>query len=367
MKKKLVDIIVGARPNFIKVAPLFSLLKNDKKYSQYFNYRLIHTGQHYSKFMSDDFFKQLNIPKPNCNFNISSGSNLKQISQIILCYEKLLKKRKSDLCVVVGDVNSTLACSLAAKQMNIRIAHIEAGLRSKDLSMPEEINRIITDSVSDIFFTTSKFANKNLLDEGVHKKKIFFVGNIMIDTLMAYSNQLSEPKIWSKFDLKKKNYLLLTLHRPSNVDKQIYLEKILSKISKSLLLDKIIFPVHPRTKKIIKKINNFPKNIILIDPLPYLEFSYLLKHSLCTITDSGGITEEATVYKVPCLTMRNSTERPETILTGSNELVGKNIDKISDHLSKIKKNKWKKSRVPTKWDGKTSHRILHILMKEMNI
>lgn len=348
-----IDIIVGARPNFIKVAPLIHRLKkNNKKIS----YRLIHTGQHYDDSMSNNFFKDLSIPKPNHNLNCKSGSQSEQTAKIMIAYERILLKKKCDLCIVVGDVNSTMACAIAAKKIGIKVAHIESGLRSKDLKMPEEINRIITDSISDYFFTTSRSASNNLIREGKDRKKIFFVGNLMIDSLFLYKNLLKKSEKIEKL-IDKNRYIVLTIHRVENVNNFKSLLQIISIISSSVKDNKIIFPVHPRIKKDIDKLKNKFSNIIFVQPQPYLNFIYLIKNAFAIVTDSGGITEEASILNVPCITLRNSTERPETILKGTNELVGVNEKKIKRNLKKIIDNKWKKSKKIEKWDGKTSERI----------
>ena len=348
-----IDIIVGARPNFIKIAPLIHRLKkNNKKIS----YRLIHTGQHYDDSMSNNFFKDLSIPKPNHNLNCKSGSQSEQTAKIMIAYEKILLKKKSDLCIVVGDVNSTMACAIAAKKTGIKVAHIESGLRSKDLKMPEEINRIITDSISDYFFTTSRSASNNLIREGKDRNKIFFVGNLMIDSLYLYKNLLKKSEKIEKL-IDKNRYIVLTIHRVENVNNFKSLLQIISIISNSVKDNKIIFPVHPRIKKDINRLKNKFTNIIFVQPQPYLNFIYLIKNAFAIVTDSGGITEEASILNIPCLTLRNSTERPETILKGTNELVGVNEKKIKDNLKKIINNKWKKSKKIEKWDGKTSERI----------
>lgn len=348
-----IDIIVGARPNFIKIAPLIHRLKkNNNKIS----YRLIHTGQHYDDSMSNNFFKDLSIPKPNHNLNCKSGSQSEQTAKIMIAYEKILLKKKSDLCIVVGDVNSTMACAIAAKKIGIKVAHIESGLRSKDLKMPEEINRIITDSISDYFFTTSRSASNNLIREGKDRNKIFFVGNLMIDSLFLYKNLLKKSEKIEKL-IDKNRYIVLTIHRVENVNNFKSLLQIISIISNSVKDNKIIFPVHPRIKKDINRLKNKFTNIIFVQPQPYLNFIYLIKNAFAIVTDSGGITEEASILNIPCLTLRNSTERPETILKGTNELVGVNEKKIKDNLKKIIDNKWKKSKKIEKWDGKTSERI----------
>jgi UDP-N-acetylglucosamine 2-epimerase (non-hydrolysing) len=363
----LLDLIVGTRPNFIKVA---ALINEITKYNFYTNkkikFRLIHTGQHYSRKLSNNFFDDLQIPKPDFNINAGSGSQAKQKAHIMIGYEKILFKKKPDICIVVGDVNSTVSCAIVAKKMNVGLAHIEAGIRSNDRTMPEEINRILTDSITDYFFTTSMQANKNLIQEGVEAKKIYFVGNTMIDTLKNNLNKLKCPKIWDQFNLEKNKYILLTLHRPSNVDDHRYFKNILTEIKYACANDKIIFPIHPRSKKQIKLIKHLPKNIHLVSPQSYLEFIYLLKNCKAILTDSGGVSEEATILNIPCLTFRNSTERPETILEGTNHLIGSNLNNLNANIKKINKGLWKKGRMPNKWDGKTSKRILLDLIKIIN-
>tara|TARA_Y100001970_G_scaffold281852_1_gene393488 strand:- start:25301 stop:26392 length:1092 start_codon:yes stop_codon:yes gene_type:complete len=351
-----VDLIAGARPNFIKIASIVSAF--DKNDHNKINYRLIHTGQHYDNQMSSSFFKQLEIPSPDINLGVGSGSQADQAGRIMYEYEKvILTDGAADLCIVVGDVNSTMACAITSKKMNVKVAHIEAGIRSGDLTMPEEINRIVTDSISDYFFTTSEYANKNLLEMGVSAKKIYFVGNTMIDTLLKNKNNFIKPSFWEEYNLINNRYFVLTMHRPSNVDDLNNFKNILKMIAYSLNDLTVIFPVHPRTLKILKNIKNIPKNLICVEPQTYLEFNYLVKNSLGVITDSGGITEEATVFGVPCLTMRDSTERPETIEVGTNYLVGSNPDNIDEPIKMIISNAWKKGSIPKKWDGMTGKRI----------
>ncbi len=353
-----IDLIVGARPNFMKIASLIPALEKNK-----INYRLVHTGQHYDKQMSQQFFDQLNIPKPDINLECGSGSQARQTANIMIAYENLLVDKPSKLCIVVGDVNSTMACSIVAKKLLIPVAHIEAGIRSSDMEMPEEINRIVTDSISDWFFTTSRSAAKNLKSIGVEKDKIFFVGNTMIDTLLSNLSRLKKPKFWNKLKLNSNNYIVLTLHRPSNVDKSIIFTKIIKSICQNTNNIPLIFPIHPRSKKSLKNIEDISKNLFLVEPQPYLEFNYLVKNSLAVITDSGGITEETTVLGIPCITIRDTTERPETVELGTNELVGINAEQIKLTLNRLMNNKWKKGSIPEKWDGKSCERIVKILQK----
>ena len=359
--KKFIDIIAGARPNFMKIAPIINKITSEK--STKFGYRLIHTGQHFDKNLSETFFEQLKIPKPNVNLDVKGGTHAEQTARIIVEYEKYILSNKvlPNLCLVVGDVNSTMACAIVAKKLNIKVAHVEAGIRSFDLEMPEEINRMVTDSISDYFFTTSEIANSNLIKEGHSPEKILFVGNTMIDTLVKNYNSFKKPIEWEQNNLKKQNYFLMTLHRPSNVDDPKKLNKILSTISKVSKNCKVIFPVHPRTKKSLNKLNLDEKNLITIIPLIYLEFNYLVKNSLGVITDSGGITEETSFMNIPCITLRDSTERPETITLGTNELVQNDFLKIENCLKKIINGKWKQSKKIPLWDGNTSSRIIENL------
>ncbi len=353
----IVDIIAGTRPNFVKIA---SLINAKRKHRANFQIRLIHTGQHYDKKLSDVFFKELGIPLPDINLNVGSSSQASQVGQIMIKYEEVVLKNPPNLCVVVGDVNSTMACAITAKKMNIPVVHIEAGIRSNDLSMPEEINRIVTDSISDYFFTTSKFANENLHNIGVDKNNIFFVGNTMIDTLYSNLDNFKKPSFYDDYNLNN-NFLVLTMHRPANVDNIVEFEKRIIEITSSAKHLKILFPVHPRTKKSLESIVDLPRKLLCVEPLPYLEFNYLVKNSLGVITDSGGITEEATVFGVPCITMRNNTERPETVEYGTNILVGSTPENLSKYIDKMIAKNWKKGKIPEKWDGKTGKRIIKTL------
>jgi len=344
---------VGTRPNFIKIAPL---LDEFKKYPK-FKPILVHTGQHYDYEMSEVFFKDLNIPKPDYNLGIGSGSHAEQTGKIIIEFEKVCLKEKPDLVVVVGDVNSTLAAALVAAKLGIKVAHIEAGLRSFDRAMPEEINRRLTDHISDFLFVTEPSGLKNLLNEGVARDKIFFTGDIMIDTLINAKNKIAKSKIIEKYNLKKNNYAVLTLHRPSNVDdkkKFVKLINILNKVDKRV---QTIFPVHPRTKK------QLPKNIgaFCIPPLGYLDFIALISRAKFVLTDSGGVQKETTFLKIPCLILRENTEQPITIIKGSSILCGTDKNKILNTVNQILSSKYKKSGIPKYWDGETAKRILKIL------
>lgn len=360
---KRVDIIVGARPNFVKAASILRAIREQKKLnSSCFDFRLIHTGQHYDKRMSDDFFEQLGIPDPDVNLGVGSGTQAQQTAAIMIGYEKLLLNNRSDICLVVGDVNSTMACALAAQKLGVKVAHVEAGIRSLDWTMPEEINRLVTDAISNWYFTTSRSASDNLLKSGVSGKNIYFVGNTMIDTLLENMPRFCPPNCWGDLGLKSTEYLVLTLHRPSNVDDPESLIKILDSIKAATRGLPIIFPVHPRTKEAIMNLK-LPENIHVIDSQPYLQFNYLVKHAKAVITDSGGITEEATIMGIPCLTMRNSTERPETIEIGSNVLVGQAPGMLKYMLDKLFIGQWKTGGVPEKWDGRAGERIVQELQR----
>ena len=352
----LIDVIAGARPNFIKIAPIIEAIKAKKTSGYDMDYRLVHTGQHYDKKMSGDFFDQLGIPSPDVNLEVGSGTQAEQTGRIMMGYEALLLKQLCDLCIVVGDVTSTMACSIAAKKVgNIKVAHVEGGIRSGDWTMPEEINRIVTDAITDYFFTTSAVANANLSKAGVRNEQVFFVGNTMIDTLYKQMPNFRKPEFWDELHLQDKGYIVMTLHRPNNVDDQHGLMELIHEIVNAAHGIPVIFPVHPRTKKMLDE--QLPAGLHTIDPLGYLEFNYLVQHSKAVITDSGGITEETTVMGIPCMTLRNNTERPETCTIGTNELIGTNPKSIAPAFAQLLSGHWKKGGIPELWDGKTAHRI----------
>lgn len=357
-----ITIIAGARPNFIKIAPIIDAIKVSIKEGIDISYRLVHTGQHYDKNMSESFFQQLGIPVPDVNLECGGGTQAEQTANIMVKFEFELMENPTDLVVVVGDVTSTMACTIVAKKMNIKVAHVEAGIRSGDITMPEEINRIVTDSLTDYFFTTSRKANENLSKQGINNERIFFVGNTMIDTLMKQRSKFIQPEIWSLIGLEEKNYIVLTLHRPANVDGEYKLKELLEEIEKQSRGLNIIFPVHPRTAKKLTEIGFTSPNMYFVEPLSYLEFNYLVEKAKCIITDSGGITEETTVLGIPCITLRDSTERPETVAIGTNELIGTNPSAIAPHMDILFSGSWKKGGIPELWDGKTSTRIIEALI-----
>jgi UDP-N-acetylglucosamine 2-epimerase (non-hydrolysing) len=390
-----ITLIAGARPNFMKIAPIINAIKRLRAQGpglrangKSITYRLVHTGQHYDRNMSDTFFSQLNIPEPDVNLACGGGSQAEQTAAIMIAFEKELTANPSDLVMVVGDVTSTMACSIVAKKLNKKVAHVEAGIRSFDLSMPEEINRIVTDALADYFFTTTDLAGVNLKKTGVSDDRIFFVGNVMIDTLLANRHRFVKPHFWDDLKLTKGNYIVMTLHRPANVDNDIQLTALLTAIIESSRGIPVIFPVHPRTEKIITNLthrspltthhspltahrspltsHNSPltaPNLKLITPLGYLEFNYLVENAKAVITDSGGITEETTVLGIPCITLRNNTERPETVIIGTNELIGTNPSAIKPAMDKLFAGTWKKGGVPELWDGKAAERIVTKLME----
>jgi len=358
---KFIDIVAGTRPNFVKIAPLFHKFKSHKNYNKKFKIRIIHTGQHYDSEMSEVFFRDLRIPKPDVKFILEKSRPTSRVGEMIVKYDEFLNRtKKPDLVIVVGDVDSTIAISLAAKKNKILIAHVESGLRSNLEFMQEEINRRITDHLSSIFYVTTTGAKKNLIKEGINKDKIVHVGNIMIDSLNSFNKKIKEPLKIKKLKPNDK-YIVLTIHRDENTKIINSLIKVIHTRFKKF---KIIFPVHPRVKKIIYK--NKLDNFVFIKPQSYLKFIQLIKNSELVITDSGGISEETTIMQIPCLTLRSETERPETVKYGTNILVGNNYKVVRKNLSKkinlsprvdfLKKNQ--------KWDGKTSIRVVEDIEKK---
>ncbi len=359
-------LVVGARPNFMKMAPLyFEMVK-----AQPLEPLIVHTGQHYDYVMSQAFFEDLELPQPHHFLGTGSGSHAEQTARIMVEFEKVLLAEKPDLVVVFGDVNSTVACSLTAKKLLVPVAHVEAGLRSFDETMPEEINRRVTDTISDLLFTPSPDGDENLRHEGVAENKIQRVGNIMIDSLIGILNRINQDhqeQIVQRFGLTKRNYVLVTLHRPSNVDEREGLEQILRYLNKLAAQVPVVFPVHPRTRKNIEAFGieaSFRDAFHLVEPVRYREFLTLQNNARFVVTDSGGIQEEATYLKLPCLTLRPNTERPITITEGTNELV--DMDTIEEQSARILAGQWKQGQIPALWDGHTAERIVQVILDYTN-
>ena len=410
----LITLIAGARPNFMKIAPLIKAIQAANAAGKDIHYRLVHTGQHYDKNMSDTFFEELGIPMPDVNLGCGGGTQAEQTANIMVAFERDLMANPTDIVLVVGDVTSTMACSIVAKKLNTRVCHVEAGIRSWDLSMPEEINRMVTDSLADYMFTTSEVANKNLLLQGaslevkgerlevkgeengeadIHAsrliassphnlpvleeeqyafkrnvQRVWFVGNVMIDTLLANRARFRRPAVYDELGLQEKNYVVMTMHRPANVDEEQHLKALMEQIITKVHGLPIIFPIHPRTAKIFYNLwgneeqlaQLFP-NLHIVAPMGYLEFNYLVEHAKVVVTDSGGITEETTVMGVPCITLRDNTERPETCTIGTNRLIGTNPQAVKPALDALFAGEWQPGAIPPLWDGHTAERIVEIL------
>ena len=407
-----ITLIAGARPNFMKIAPLIKAIQAAEAAGNDIHYRLVHTGQHYDKNMSDTFFEELGIPVPDVNLGCGGGTQAEQTANIMMAFEKDLMQNPTDLVLVVGDVTSTMACSIVAKKLNTKVCHVEAGIRSWDQTMPEEINRMVTDALADYMFTTSEIANKNLLLQGAcleasqamgngqwemgeetncqspianslpaleeeqyafkrHVQRVWYVGNVMIDTLLANRSRFRRPAVYDTLGLEEKQYVVMTMHRPANVDEQEHLKALMEQIITNVHGLPIIFPIHPRTAKLFYQLwgdeeqlaKLFP-NLHIVDPMGYLEFNYLVEHAKVVVTDSGGITEETTVMGVPCITLRDNTERPETCTVGTNMLIGTRPEAIKPALDKLFAGEWKKGAIPALWDGHTAERIIEILLKK---
>lgn len=353
--------VVGARPNFMKVAPVIRALSAKQGVRQI----LVHTGQHYDVNMSDIFFKQLEIPTPDINLEVGSGSHAVQTAQIMMRFEETMLKAKPDIVLVYGDVNSTVAAALVCAKLCIKVGHVEAGLRSFDRTMPEEINRLMTDQVADALFTPSQDGDENLFREGIAKEKIHFVGNVMIDTLRRLLPGALDgwDSLRKSLQIREQKYALVTLHRPSNVDESATLLNIMNALCELSADIAIVFPIHPRTRQHLEKQGFKPHmpNLRITDPLGYLDFLALQNHAKLVITDSGGIQEETTVLSVPCLTVRENTERPVTATLGTNILVGRDIQKLKHEVSRILSNEIKKGVIPPLWDGNAGIRIADII------
>jgi len=386
-------LVCGARPNFMKIAPLLRAITKHNELNKPNKLNkldelpitpiLVHTGQHYDYEMSQAFFQDLELPEPDIYLGVGSGTHAEQTGKVMIELEKVLLEEKPDLVVVVGDVNSTLAAALAAAKLNIPVAHVEAGLRSYDRTMPEEINRLLTDQISDYLFTPSSDADENLKREGIPQDKIFLVGNVMVDSLLFNKAKADQSQILARLKLTEKGYALLTLHRPSNVDDKDRLTKIMSAISEISQRVPVVFPAHPRTRKKLREFDvNVPATVIpnpgelnkrsrfngrllIIPPLGYLDFLKLEMYAKFVMTDSGGIQEEATVLNVPCLTLRNSTERPITISRGTNVLVGKSPEKIIEEASKVLASNSQSPPQIELWDGMTAERIVAVFVNKM--
>ena len=415
-----ITLIAGARPNFMKVAPIIKAIKewneltNERLTNERLTnkrssiqYRLVHTGQHYDKNMSDTFFEELGIPAPDVNLGCGGGTQAEQTAAIMVAFEKELMAHPADIVLVVGDVTSTMACSIVAKKLNTKVCHVEAGIRSWDLTMPEEINRMVTDSLADYMFTTSEVANRNLVrlgaslqlppkgrrviaqnpspingedgkcDNKIHPSlqggagvgpKVWFVGNVMIDTLLANRSRFRKPEVWDELGLKEQEFIVMTMHRPANVDEENHLRAMMEQIIDNVHGLPVIFPIHPRTAKLFyglwgdeAELAKRLPNLHIVEPMGYLEFNYLVERAKAVVTDSGGITEETTVMGVPCITLRDNTERPETCTVGTNELIGTDPAAIKPALDKLFAGEWKKGAIPELWDGHTAARIIEIL------
>jgi UDP-N-acetylglucosamine 2-epimerase (non-hydrolysing) len=408
-----ITLIAGARPNFMKIAPLIKAIQAAEAAGNDIHYRLVHTGQHYDKNMSDTFFEELGIPMPDVNLGCGGGTQAEQTANIMVAFEQDLMANPTDLVLVVGDVTSTMACSIVAKKLNTRVCHVEAGIRSWDLTMPEEINRMVTDALADYMFTTSEIANKNLLLQGACLEasqamgngqwemgeetnrqspianslpaleeeqyafkrlvqRVWYVGNVMIDTLLANRERFRKPEVYDALGLEEKQYVVMTMHRPANVDEEAHLKALMEQIITNVHGLPIIFPIHPRTAKLFYQLwgneeqlaQLFP-NLHIVDPMGYLEFNYLVERAKAVVTDSGGITEETTVMGVPCITLRDNTERPETCTIGTNMLIGTRPEAIKPALDKLFAGEWKQGAIPALWDGHTAERIVKILLENL--
>ena len=353
--------VVGARPNFVKIAPILAELRE----YPYFATSLVHTGQHYDAQMSDSFFANLDIPKPDVNLNVKAGGAVAQMAEIMTRFEAVLTGRRPDMVLVVGDVTSTVAAALTAVKLGFPVAHVEAGLRSFDRTMPEEVNRIVTDSISDLLFTTEPAAQENLTREGIPAERIHFVGNVMIDTLFRYRERARESDLLDRLRLEAGTYAVLTLHRPSNVDDEGTLGMLLEAIARIQAEVPVVFPVHPRTRRHLEALAPVlppMPGLRLVDPLPYLDFLQLMANARCVLTDSGGIQEETTALRIPCLTLRQNTERPITVTRGSNRIVGTTQDSIYESWRTVAEGRWPVGELPELWDGKTAGRIVRVLL-----
>lgn len=364
MSYKIISV-VGARPNFIKVAPIHQAFKAYPEVEHI----ICHTGQHFDSRMSDVFFKELGLPEPQYNLEVSGGSHAFQTAKIMMAFENVLAEVQPDMVVVVGDVNSTLACSLVAIKLHIKVAHVEAGLRSGDRSMPEEINRLVTDSISNMLFVTEESGMINLRNEGKKENEIFFTGNVMIDSLVRLKPKFTESEIFDKLKIEKGNYVLCTFHRPANVDSKTYLSELQSVLNEISEQYKVVFPIHPRTRHNLETWNlhnNFADNVLVTDPIGYIDFLALTSEAKLIITDSGGIQEESTFLGIQCITVRDNTERPVTVTVGTNQLIGRDLSKVKEAVNDVFSGNSKKGVIPELWDGKAAERITKIIVESLH-
>lgn len=358
--------VVGARPNFMKIAPIQRVMDTKSDIETV----LVHTGQHYDEKMSKLFFTDLQLPEPDVYLNVGSASHAVQTARIMIEFEQVMLKEKPDLVIVVGDVNSTAACSLVASKLHTKVAHVEAGLRSFDRRMPEEINRMVTDAISDFLFVTEQSGLDNLKNEGIGDSKVHFVGNCMIDSLVHFLDKAKSSKIKNDLHVETGNYVLVTMHRPSNVDVKENFSRLMDAFNQIQRDIPIVFPIHPRSRKMIREFGleekvKGMKNLTLLDPLGYLDFLNLMQHAKLLLTDSGGIQEETTYLGIPCITMRENTERPVTIDVGTNVLVGSDMDKILRETKQIISGNGKNGRIPDLWDGHAAERIVDIILERI--
>jgi len=350
--------VVGARPNFMKVAPILAQLRKRPGVAQV----LVHTGQHYDSKMSDVFFRDLGMPDPDVHLGVGSGTHAQQTAKVMVEIEPVLSREKPDVVVVAGDVNSTVAVALVAAKMGVAIAHVEAGLRSRDWTMPEEINRVLTDRLSDLLFTPSRDGDENLKAEGIEPSRVHFVGNVMIDSLQAALPRARESRIHERLELPRKQYALATLHRPANVDDAAALSRLLAALAEVAAQLPVVFPIHPRTRARLPA-GFEARGLKLVEPLGYLDFLALTADARLVMTDSGGIQEETTALGVPCLTLRENTERPVTVDVGTNQLVGTDPAKAVAAARDVLAGRAKQGRIPELWDGRAAERVADILVR----
>jgi UDP-N-acetylglucosamine 2-epimerase (non-hydrolysing) len=360
-------VVAGARPNFMKVAPLIDALREAQAHRRDLHVLFAHTGQHYDETMSRTFFDHLELPRPDVDLGVGSGSHAEQTARVMVAFEQLLQKEEPGWVIVVGDVNSTMACAITAKKLGVKVAHVEAGLRSRDWTMPEEINRVVTDVLCDALFTTDQMASDNLKAEGIPLNRIHLVGNVMVDTLLKHRERAVGLRLWDKLDLEQGRYAVLTLHRPSNVDDREAFAGIVSALEVIQAEIPLVFPVHPRTKKMAETFDLWDRmmrwsHVRLLEPLGYLDMLSLTSHAALILTDSGGLQEEAVVLGVPCITLRRNTERPITVAVGANQVVGNKPSTIVSAVRTRLAERGTRFSQPPYWDGFAARRIIGVLM-----